>query len=280
MKTGLLFRDYEEAELNKVGNCIFLGNEGCIYKVPNKNEIINLKTNMEEIEIHIITPLISQINLQLAKDKIDELISTKLIDSITFNDYGLLYYTVNKYKSLNIKYYLGRLLTKSFSDCPWSDHLNRNEEETTQKYMNGFVLNDPRKIEMFKEMGIVGVHLSVSKKNIEGIHEISQNGFEVIVHLNTIIGSASRICSQAQYHTTKFPDCKDICKKPNILKLSKLWSLKEGGYVDPSEEVKQIVPQYYVAGNITYYRNPDSSFLLDRADLFNYGIIDYDFESQ
>ncbi|MNZ79641.1 hypothetical protein D3C78_982510 [compost metagenome] len=218
-------------------------------------------------------------NMQLAKDTIDELISTNAIYSITFNDFGVLYYVTNKYKNLNIKYYLGRLLTKSFSDCPWSDHLNRNEEDFVRKYMNGFVLNDPRKIKLFKDMRIGGAHLSVNHKNLEGLQEITQSGFDVIVHLNTIIGSSSRICSQAQYHGMNYPACKGKCEKPVVLKLSKLWSLKEDGYIEPSEEVKKIVPDYYVAGNITYYRNPDQKLLQDMSHLITYGVEDSHFGS-
>ncbi|RCX21456.1 hypothetical protein DFP94_102209 [Fontibacillus phaseoli] len=276
MKTGLFVRHVEEVDLQKLreNGCVFLGDEGCVYKLPHEAEIIQLKNNLEHAEIHIITPLVSQKNLQYAKDTLDELISTRLIHSLTFNDYGLLYYAVNKHPNSHVKFYLGRLLTKSFSDCPWSDHLNRDEDDSIKTYMNGFVLNDPRKINLFKNMGIVGAHLNVSKKNIEGLNEITETGLEVIVHLNTIIGAASRICSQAQYSATLFPDCKEECEQPSVLKLSKLWSIKARGYVDPSKEVQQIVPDYYVSGNITYYRNPDHLFLLNRSSLFAYGIVD------
>ncbi|WP_410769399.1 hypothetical protein [Fontibacillus sp. BL9] len=276
MKTGLFVRKAEAVDLQKLkeSGCVFLGDEGCVYKLPHKAEIVQLQNALKNTEIHIITPLVSQKNLQYAKEVIDELISTHLIHSLTFNDYGLLYYTVNKYPNGHVKYYLGRLLTKSFSDCPWSDHLNREEDDSIKAYMNGFVLNDPRKINMFKSMGIKGAHLSVSKKNIEGLNEITETGLEVIVHMNTIIGSASRICSQAQYSATLYPDCKEACEQPSVLKLSKLWSIKARGYVDPSEEVRQIVPEYYVSGNITYYRNPDQLFLMNRSSLFTYGILD------
>ncbi|CAM4256344.1 MAG: hypothetical protein E7L01_04035 [Paenibacillus macerans] len=279
MKTGLFIRKYDEVEWEKMNKnkCVFLGSEGCIYKLPHKNEIVDLKNKIKDMEIHIITPLVSQMNLQLAKDAIDDLISANAIDSITFNDYGVLYYVANKYKYSNIKFYLGRLLTKSFSDCPWSDHLNRNEEDFVKKYMNGFALNDPRKIKMFKDMGIEGAHLSANHKNAEGLKEIAQNGFDIIVHLNTIIGSSSRICSQAQYHSLSYPACKDKCEKPAVLRLSKVWSLKEDGYIEPSKEVKRMVPDYYVAGNITYYRNPDQELLLDMSHLITYGVEDSHF---
>lgn len=279
MKTALFFRNFNEIEFSKLekGSCVFIGNEGCIYKLPRKDELQQLKKSDETLEIHIITPLVSQTNLQLAKDRIDDLISSKLIASITFNDYGLFYYTADNHRDSGVKYYLGRLLTKSFSDCPWSDHLNRNEDEHVQKYMNGFVMNDPRKIKLFQDMGVTGVHLSVNKKNIAGLNEISESGLDIIVHLDTIIGAASRICSQAQYHDVKYPDCKEKCEQPAVLKLSRLWSLKEDGYIEPSEEVKQVVPQYIVAGNITYYRNPDYNFLIDRSDSIEYGIMDYTF---
>jgi len=102
------------------------------------------------------------------------------------------------------------------------------------------------------------------------IEAIRNEGFKVIVHADTTIGSASRICTQGSYNKRTYPECEAFCEKNMVVRLSEIWSFRQDDYRKPTEEVKEMVPTYRVDGNVTYYKAPYADKIDEQSEIYDY----------
>lgn len=181
-----------------------IGSEGCVFKLEKDLEILlNRKEYIRE-EIRILTPPIPLFWVNTVYTKIQKLTLVSKVKMV-FNDFGMLYKCKQLIEEEKIIPVLGRVLTKSFSDCPWFEKLIRYESIQVQKMMRGNTFEDTNKLVFLKEFKIreieVNANNSINKRYFNHIGILLTTYFEN--HLLAI----QRECPILRIKNTYFPKC-------------------------------------------------------------------------
>lgn len=257
------------AEISSQYTTVRFGTEGCVNKFCKSMEEL-LTTDLKLKDIHIVTPRIPDKYMEKTVRYIEEVKEKYGIESIVINDYGLLY----KLKGIGMKFnevIIGRTLIRSLAYVPWGNFIIRDENDSMKENLLMANIFHKSKIEFFKEYDVTGVELCQSpllKETIEILHE---NNMKAYVYHNTVIATIGRTCPIVRMKKTTAVDCEHLCDTCYKVELDKVWGVNKFMYQDPSQEVRDLVPDYMLKENVVYYITK-SPVAEDTAD---YIIFDY-----
>ncbi len=260
MKTILKVNNREhllEALQSNEIDAIYLGNEGCFYKLGNLDE---LKEYFQRIKdgnksIYYATPIIQQSHLEEMKYHINTILDWGIDYINIINDLGLLYYLGN-YKKNPISIYLGRLLNRSIQSCPWSDHITRNENIYIKNVMLSNTANMQILVDYLEDFSVKGIEGNLTIGQTESFNQLKNKGFKLAVNFDYIYVTSGRICTTSYYLKRKPPECTSYCDDPLEIEFSRIrdvFNLKETYF--ESHEAQKLFGKMSVTGNIVMREN-------------------------
>lgn len=229
-------------------NVVF-GHEGCIRRI-NDDEIIEYAelSNNKKCEMRFLTPIVPDKYIERTRNLICKLCEIDKV-KVTFNDYGLLYSCFDLIKNDKIVPVLGRILTRSILDCPWSEKISCNENEEIKNAIMGSSLNHKSKLNFLKELLIHEIEINCYDQPV--IAELKKIGFKVAVHSGNFLISTSRVCYAAYWEHNPIKDecCKYTCDKKIYIELIKKWSKIKNSFIEPNVYDYKYYSKLYVQGN-------------------------------
>lgn len=224
---------------------IYIGSYFCdqfFLKFKGYKELLQY-CKVKKIHATLVIPVFSQDSLSKGKKRISEICGylEGVIDEVTVNDFGMLYYirNLNKYR-IN----LGRLFFKNPRDC-------RVPEYTDSVVSPGFLSKLGQEIRK-KEL-INCIELDPTNRVLD-VSEIKNSEIEVALHFPFCYMTTGKICKFASIH-------KDIDKKfrPNVNCQMECMSISDTytGHVVPTN----CDPIIYRIGRTLYFENNKSEIV-------------------
>ncbi len=230
-------------------DCISVGDEGCPYRIPFKNELYSLVNRIFSagIKPKLVTPRVAQRDFNIIENAIDLLIDFGIDMDIVVNDLGVL--QLCREKKAGLRIFLGRLIARSISDCPWGEYSLRNEKESIREILQGHSFNDDEKIELMKQLNIKGIEVN-SAKNIESsLMSISSKEILVNVHFGNKLLTVGRDCITARHFKLKPIECKEECCTKLKIEWDGLWLSPTLNNEAVDDLHKQMLKDAFVLGN-------------------------------
>lgn len=231
---------------------LVLGDEGCIYRALDERWSVLLEKGLEKgLTIRFLTPLVPNKHMEELVQRIrDYSEHTQL--KVTFNDLGLLERCHDLIQKQRIYPVVGRILTRSFLDCPWHKDLLSNEDPNLVDEFVGYTYAHQAKWDILHQYGIKELEINYhDQKHIEELHE---SGFSLTTYKSNLLISIGRLCYSARWHGLQLPECHkdDRCRKKLQIELDKLWGKSKLMYEEPTPFMKSRFSQLYILGNAVY----------------------------
>lgn len=252
-------RVYELGQMNELTNVdgIVVGDEGCIYKVLDcrVKEIINVAVK-NEMDIRLLTPFVPNKYVDTLFQRISEFAQLKKL-KVVFNDYGMLHKCLDLIREGRIEPVLGRILTRSILDCPWSEDLLQNEEDSVAEGLLEFNFKHEEKWSVMEELQIREIELNVPAIQKEIDFHIPN--VKITLHMENAIVSVGRVCFVARHAKIALPQCIEsgVCDRKLYFELLYKWKKNTSSYLEPEVEQKEIFQNMFLKGNIVYRRIPE-----------------------
>ena len=215
-------KDFEGFLFNDDCQAIVFGDEGCIYKALDSKwiELFNRYGN-KEIMLRYLTPVVPQKYIYQIYKYIEKMADIKKI-KVTFNDYGLLYICRDLIAKGKIIPVLGRILSRSITDCAWYHKLLENEEEELFKLITNHSFNDERKIEILNKFGIKEIEINIGNDEYK---LLKNSNIDLTIYISNAIVAVGRLCYAARWYGIDLPKCKDDprCRKKLDIELKEMW---------------------------------------------------------
>ena len=166
-KHEIRFSTYEDFKMYSMTNCkglsISIGSEGCIRKIPDISTLIKIAEEVEHYKL--VIPFVPQEHLNYVKNYLLSIIENKIPIKLVVNDLGILFFL----RGINYdkKVILGKMFDWSYSQIPWVDNVLRDESYMNRECFRTSKLFDKEKIELFKQLGVCGVELSISVETLQ-----------------------------------------------------------------------------------------------------------------
>lgn len=205
---------------------ISIGDEGCVYRLPNKSEI---KHQLEQIfgmgiKARFVTPKAGEREINVISNAVRTVAEFGKEVDLIINDLGVLQICRKmKLEYPNINIILGRLMTRSIIDCPWGELAIRNESSEIKEDFKRHSYDQKEKIELMHQVGVKGIEVNSIKGIADSITRIMENNIDVSVHFDRRLLTVGRNCITARYYSVKFPHCKAVCGKEFNIEWDGLW---------------------------------------------------------
>ena len=238
---------------------IVIGDEGCIYvALSDEWDAIQAYANANNLKVRYETPLTGEKYMQKMYDKIVSLSEAGPI-KVSFNDYGLLHKCKKIIEEHRIEAVLGRILTRSFIDCPWAEKLLQHEDKSVSEAILGFSFSHEQKMALIEEFHINELEINIPKI---AHYEMVLPDVNLTAYYSNSIISVGRVCFQARYLNYPIENCvaRRICDNPLEIELAKRWINNSVGYYDDNNEMQKDIGEMYLQGNIVYRKVNDSEF--------------------
>lgn len=174
---------------------VVLGSEGCIWEATSKKMMERIRiASSQGKSIRYLTPIIPDDSIEKIVDVIKSLPPNS---KVTFNDWGLFQRFQNDFfKGNGIIPVLGRILTRSLSDCPWSEEIIGAESEENKELLrlNNFVHTS--KLEFLHKYNVQ--EIEVNQIDLKSLLYLHSFGIKVTVYNSYYLLSVGRICFHAK----------------------------------------------------------------------------------
>lgn len=245
---------------------IVIGDEGCIYRALDPRWVpwVEQAEKRSQTVRYVTPPVPNKYTEELFQYIIKLAVISKI--KVTFNDYGMLYCCKELIEKERIIPVLGRIITRSITDCPWNKELMRYEEPKLAMAVTGNNLAHLSKWEVFRKFCIREVELNM----LHSLNKMQLDGGNLILtgYNSNALVSVGRVCFSARWQGLELPHCRnDVkCHKKLAIEINKKWGKMKLMYEEPSEQVKQKYQDLYVRGNIVYKQLRNSLILEQSFD--------------
>lgn len=250
-----MIKEYQVVSKDKIDTIsgysgLAFGDEGCIYRAFNESwkELAD-KAQNDGLTLRYLTPIVPERYIDQLFEYIKK-ISTELKIKVTFNDYGLLFLCRHFIEEERIIPVMGRILSRSFSECPWHKELLKDEELELVNAAVGSAFSHQAKLNLIKDYNIKEIEFNLQDVTaLTGFKDLRLTTYAT----NKII-AVGRICYLARLYEMKLPECsKDArCSNKINIKLNKMWGKKRLMYEEPSEHMKGYFNNLYINGNMVF----------------------------
>lgn len=193
----------KDARIHDLTYNIILGSEGCIYKCCNELDDF-LKHNNIYTNLRIVTPPIPYGAVESLYGRI-LLVCEQMVPKVIFNDYGLLLKCKELIVCGKLIAVLGRVLTRSFCDCPWADMLCSGENDLVKKMLsqNSFIDENIRFV--LDDFCIHEIEMNYAKN----LQKKSYPNICIVTYASNILLAVQRNCPTARLLNLELPYCKN-----------------------------------------------------------------------
>ena len=228
-----------ETDLDEATLCgaeyIGLGNEGCVWKVPDTRTLLKFASVAEEkgIRCSLITPIIPQHSCERIFSIVLDAACSGLFERVVFNDYGLLAACADRIHMKECQFVLGRLLLQGLAECPWYEYILRDESSEAKTALLQVPLRLLHDAGVINRLRIQGVEFSQSVASVGNVEMARELNLAVGVHMRSDVLTVGRTCPVARWNRLVPPKCRDLCDECASAKLVKAW-----------------LPQYQMLGSV------------------------------
>lgn len=213
MRVGLKDKEVRNKYYGKI-----IGSEGCVIKLEKDLDSLILGKYESEKEIRILSPPIPDVFINSIYEKIEK-ITVSFSVKIVFNDFGFLFKCHELILMEKIIPILGRVLTKSFSDCPWHEKLLMNESFQIKRMFGGNNFEDTNKLMFLKQFKIKEIEVNANNNiNTKYFKEIE---ISLTTYFKNHLLAIQRECPIARIEKEFPPECynKKICDSLYICRM-------------------------------------------------------------
>jgi hypothetical protein len=238
-----------ECALGMEANSVGLGDEGCAYRIPSASDIRSAFTSIIESgkRPRLITPRTAENQFDKVKKAVEAAAGFGSMADLIVNDLGVLKLCRDLSSGAGI--YIGRLVSRSITDCPWYDMVLKGENQSVGNTLLRHGFDHGEKFIMLHEFGIEGIEVNNISSIGESIKRISQNGFKVFIHMGRRFLTAGRNCTTARYLGRKEGKCLPFCGTTFNLEWEGVWINPTDNNVPAGNEHKSRLKGMVAKGN-------------------------------
>lgn len=250
-------------------DAVNFGNEGCGYRIPKVDKLIEIihKVENNNMECRLTLPFITQRFYESILDNLRLIAEKREKTLVTANDYGILYAVSKESWGKNIGWVTGRHLGGSYSQVPWHEYLLKDEAPSIQKQMKAHAMTNQTIIDFLKDYGVVGVEGNSLLDEMRSLRYVKERGLKVYVRAEYSPVFTGNVCTTSRYLKKPPPSCSAYCDEVLTLELTDILSI-QGDSMNRPDWVEK-VPTFYAHGNMLYHYTP---LIIDKSDT---EIIDY-----
>ena len=242
--------------LNMKVDAINFGNEGCGYRIPQVDQLIEIlnKVGEHNMECRITLPFITQRFYEKTLESLRILSTERKKTTVTINDYGILHAASKESWSDSIEWVTGRHLGGSYSQVPWHEYLLKDESPSVQQQMKAHAMTNQTIIDFLKGYGVVGVEGNSLVDEMRSLYFIKKNGLKIYVRAEYSPVFTGNICTTSRYLKKPPPSCSTYCDEVLTLRLTDILDI-QGNSLNRPDWVEK-VPTFYAHGNMLYHYTP------------------------
>ncbi len=242
------YSDYKRAVNSRI-DCIGIGDEGCLYRMP---DVKSLKEIIEaaikkNIRPRLVTPRVAQRGLKKVINMMEMLSHYDGRIDIIVNDLGVLELCREMVPDTDI--YFGRQIARSIFDCPWYDFILKGEKQNIIDDLSRHSYDQQAKYKLLKTLRVKGIEINFASEITVSLKRITANGFNISIHLESNLLTAGRECVTARHLGLRPMECSAQCKREYEIEWDGIWQSPTLNDVPADLEHKQCLAGAYVRGN-------------------------------
>ena len=238
-----------DCALGMEAHSIGLGDEGCAYRIPSASHIRSAFTSIIKSgkRPRLITPHTAENQLDKVKKAVEAAAGFGSMADLIVNDLGILKLCRDLNSGAGI--YIGWLVSRSITDCPWYDMVLKGENQSVKNTLLRHSFDHIEKFILLHEFGIEGVEVNNINGIGESIKRISRNGFKVFIHMGRRFLTAGRNCATARYLGLEEGKCLPYCGITFNLEWEGVWMNPTDNNVPAGKEHKNRLEGMVAKGN-------------------------------
>lgn len=259
---------------------IGIGNENCVHKIPDINEIKRVYQVVRDAgkKLRVIFPKVPARYFSKMLEVFKQVAQLDVL--ITLNDYGMIY-SAKSVCPLN-GFSVGRSIAFSLLSSPWFSMLVDNESSEGKNSMATSNMSSELKLQYIGSFGGNELEIEYIPEVCSELELIKKMNYQISAHRDACLVSVGRACSYKRQLAREGKNCSSGCDELLSLQLEKKFvsiptRVKEKGYNGVShyvadEEVNRIFPDLYICGNGLYRLNNEKDFVAENVDTLIYDL--------
>lgn len=230
-------------------DCVGIGDEGCIYRIPKDNELRKIleKAIKKNIRPRIVTPRVAHREFEIISHIIRVISEYGEKVDVIVNDIGVLALCNEIETGMGI--YFGRQIVRSIFDCPWYDLILKGENESVKNEFSRHGFDHKEKFNLMKRFRVRGIEVNNISEITSSINRIASNEISVGIHLGRSLLAVGRDCITSRHIGLKPEECAGLCGKEFEIEWDGLWLSPTENDVPTKCEHKQRLAGAVVKGN-------------------------------
>ncbi|WP_133513347.1 hypothetical protein [Candidatus Thiosymbion oneisti] len=259
-----LLEDAFLRQAEKIGiDWVNFGSESCYLQLPPRPLMEEIFSRLDGFKKKFSIPILYESHF----DKVAELFGLVCdqADTISVNDFGALAYLETHFKNQIPSVSIGDVLFFSYAECPWHDHIIRDESERVRgnlltgnfdnEWMDDFMERYPFRFE---------VEMPFLKTLQASASSLKKKGYAISLLPDILPVSFARACHSSRYWGLPVDECLRNCRQMVTLSPTHRWDFFEADVTEIRPVIKEQMPDYLVWGNSIFLRNrEDDAGLLD-----------------
>lgn len=239
----------QDALVNTRLDHIVLGNEGCALQAISPEVVENISfASQLGIKIRYLTPIVPNQYMQRFYQVINTLPQGS---KVTFNDWGLLYKCWPLIEKQQIIPVLGRIITRSITDCPWHTKILEAEQRSKEMALSSFIHKS--KLGILEKYKIKEIEVNAIDPNALTFYH--DHHINVTCYENSRILSVARVCFHAKFYDfspESVCNCQSCSSECYHIELLQKCSRTTKMFCDATDRDKAYYDNLFVWGNIVF----------------------------
>ena len=252
---------------------ISFGSESCYRQLPSVEEMDRIAARFEPTRLKLVVPLAFESHFETVAAYVERYLDK--ISTVSINDLGMLRYLLRRHGQRHFRVAIGAGLFYSYMECPWHNHIIRDEPPKVRQAMLQGNIESGWMIDFLQEF--VDRPLEIEMPAIPSLCNAStamrQAGFELSALLDGVQISFARACHTCRYYHVLPAKCSRQCLQKIRLKSTHWWDFFEGDVKEIRPIIQQQMPDLLVWGNAIYLENK-TSFSIQTAPAISKIIVD------
>ncbi len=254
-------------------DAVSVGSESCYRALPDVARLSRIFQSLRGVRKKFVVPMLFESHFDAVRPFIEA--AVPLADGVVVNDYGVLRLLGSGFAGRVETVTLGSGVSYSYEECPWYDHIVRDESDAVKRSILRSNLDNEW---MYDILGTFPFKLEVEVPALPGMSgsadRLRRLGIKVSVLANGVPVSCARACHAARYFGVPVKRCGRVCRERVVLRPTHRWDFFEGDVKEIHPAVREQMPELLVWGNLIYVANAPGTVLpaLARADnvVFDY----------
>lgn len=244
---------------------VSLGSESCYRQLPELAALDAILERLAPYRTKFVVPMLFESHFERVLPVIEKVVGR--VDTVVVNDYGVLHFLRERHARSLSRVSLGSGLSYSYEECPWNNHIVRDEPAAVR---NATLRSNFDNDWMYEFLEMFPFSFEVEIPALPGMmasaEGLRRHGLRVAALARGIPVSIARACHAARYFQRAVDDCGRVCRTAALLDPTHRWDFFEGDVKEIRREIKQQMPRFMGWGNMIYVDAPARAEILAAAD--------------